>query len=188
MLANTRFLTMCASAALVLGAGCGQDGQTLVGLEPPFEQRGLGASGRPEIFRFTDVFDFVAPAGTECPFAVQTVGQNRIIVQVFETRFVVHNNYKSTVTNLETGFAYRDNGNWMEVFRFDELGDVETVTRVGSDWHITLPGLGIVVHDAGKITLDGSTGEVLFEAGPHEAFHLGQPGDSCVVLSGEDPF
>jgi hypothetical protein len=185
MLGNTRLLTMCASAALVLGAGCGSDGQTLAGLEPRFDQKGLGAGGHPEIFRFKDVFDFVAPEGTECPFAIQVVGQNRVIVQVFETHLVIHNNYKATITNLATGFAYTDNSAWMEVLHFNELGDLETVTVIGGFFHITIPGQGIVAHDTGIITFNPFTGEVLFEGGPHENFYGTAPG-TCDLLSGGD--
>ena len=61
----------------------------------------------------------------------------------------------------------------MDIVHLDGEGNAETVTTIGSVFRIVIPGQGIVVHDSGIITFDAETGEVLFEGGPHEAFHLG---------------
>jgi hypothetical protein len=42
--------------------------------------------------------------------------------------------YRSTLTNLATGFAIRDDGAWKDVFHFD---DPEKVTVTGSNFHGT---------------------------------------------------
>jgi hypothetical protein len=176
-----RLLAVCALVALVLGTGCGSDDQTLVGLEPRFDQKGFGAGGHPEIFRFTDVFDVVV--SDECPFAYEIEGQNKIMVQVFETHLVFHNNYQATITNLATGFAIKDKGAWMDILHFDELGDLETVTSIGGFIHVTIPGQGIVYQETGIITFNPFTGEVLFQGGQHDDFDGTAP-VSCDLLSG----
>jgi hypothetical protein len=172
---------MCALAVLVLGTGCGSDDQTLVGLEPQFDQKGLGAGGHPEIFRFTDVFDVIVPV--ECPFAYEIDGQNQVMVRVFETHLVIHNNYRATITNLANGFAVKDKGAWMDVLHFDELGDVESVTTIGGFIHVTIPGQGIVYQETGIITFNPLTGEVQFQGGQHDNFDGTAPA-SCDLLSG----
>ena len=180
---TTRRLTMCALAALVLSAGCGSDEQTLVGLEPRFDQKGLGAGGHPEIFRFTEVFDVIV--ADECPFEYEIDGQNKVMVQVFATHLVIHNNYQATITNLTNGFAVDDKGAWRDILHFNELGDLETVTTIGGFIHVTIPGQGIVYQETGIITFDPATGDVLFQGGQHDDFDGTAPA-SCDLLSGGD--
>jgi hypothetical protein len=85
----------------------------------------------------------------------------------------------STLTNLATGFTIRDDGTWKDVFSFD---DPENVTVVGSNFHITIPGHGMVGQDTGIITVVNETGEVLFEGGKHENFR--DPQLTCALLAG----
>lgn len=173
--------------SLVVGAlvlGCAPDATTPNGLDPVFDQRGHAAGGHPEIFRFTDDLDHTFAPGEFCEaFAVERSGQNKVMVQVFETHLVIHNQYKSTLTNLETGFAIDDNGAWMDVLHFDELGNLENVTIIGSYFRIVIPGRGIVAQETGIITFDPVSGEVFFEGGPHDVFHGIAPG-YCTLLSG----
>jgi len=182
------FRSLILSTNVLAGAvvlGCSSDGPTLASPDPVLDQKAHAAGGHPEIFRFREEFHFVNPIGTECPsFAVQIDVENKIIVQVFETHLVIHINSKGTQTNLSSGFVLTDNGTWMDVLHLDGEGNVETVTRIGSMFRITLPGVGIVKQDTGIITFDAETGEVQFEAGPHEDFHSGT--DYCALLSGED--
>ena len=183
MMGTTRRLTTCALAALVLSAGCGSDEQTLVGLEPRFDQKGLGAGGHPEIFRFTEVFDVIV--ADECPFEYEIDGQNKVMVQVFATHLVIQNNYQATITNLTNGFAVDDKGAWRDILHFNELGDLETVTTIGGFIHVTIPGQGIVYQETGIITFDPATGEGLFQGGQHDDFDGTAPA-SCDLLSGGD--
>jgi hypothetical protein len=168
------------ASAFVLG--CGPEGSTPAGPHPEFDQKGHAAGGQPEINRFTDVFDFVVPEGEGCPFAIRVEGQSKVIVQEFETHLVVHVNSNATVTNLATGFSIKDPGTFMNVVHFDELGNEETITAIGSVFRIVIPGQGIVAQDTGIITFDPATGDVLFEGGPHEVFH--GEADVCAILSG----
>jgi hypothetical protein len=181
MLGDTKLLAACASAALILSVGC-TDSSTLAGPDPQFDQKGHAAGGHPEIERFIDVFDVVIPAGEFCPsFAVEVEVENQVMVQVFETHLVVKNNFKSTLTNLATGFSIDDNGAWMDIVHLDGEGNAETVTTIGSIFRIVIPGQGIVVQDTGIITFDAATGEVLFEGGPHDA--AAGLLDYCALLS-----
>jgi hypothetical protein len=186
---ETRLLAACASAALILSVGCGTDASTGPSLTPvedrdlQSDQSGHAAGGHPETFRFVQDLDAVFPAGEFCPsFAVQVEGENRVTVQVFDTHIVFKFNYKSTVTNLATGFSFDDNGAWKDIFHLDGEGNPETITTIGSIFRIVIPGQGIVAQDTGIITFDAATGEILFEGGPHEAAH--GLFDYCTLLSG----
>jgi hypothetical protein len=53
MLEKTRLLALCTSAALALSAGCSPESPTVAGPDTPFDQKGLGAGGHPEIPRFS---------------------------------------------------------------------------------------------------------------------------------------
>lgn len=176
MLGETRLLGACASAALLLSVGCGTDVSTAPSLAPAADQElqsdqsGHATGGHPDISRFVDEFDVVFAEGDFCPsFAVHVEGENRVTVQVFATHLAIKNNYKATLTNLATGFSFEDNGAWTDIVHFDEEGNEETLTTIGSIFRITIPGQGIVLQDTGIITFDQATGEVLFEGGPHEA-------------------
>jgi hypothetical protein len=54
-----------------------------------------------------------------------------------------------------------------------------TITTVGLVFHNNLPGSGIVALQAGRITFDLETGEVLFSAGPQPGF---EGIDWCSIL------
>jgi hypothetical protein len=56
----------------------------------------------------------------------------------------------------------------------------ETTTFVGLNFHNTVPGLGIVPLDAGRIVIDWATDDVVFEAGPHPGF---EGIDWCAILA-----
>jgi hypothetical protein len=50
------------------------------------------------------------------------------------------------------------------------------ITQVGPFSIVTVPGLGAVVIDTGRIVWDGFAGNVTFEAGPHDAGGFFGPG------------
>lgn len=52
----------------------------------------------------------------------------------------------------------------------------------GSIFKFTLPGVGVVMHDVGRVVYDTSTGEVLFQAGPQQYLN-GDIAALCSVLS-----
>lgn len=57
----------------------------------------------------------------------------------------------------------------------------DEVTVAGLFFHLTLPGEGSVVLDAGRFILDLTTGELTFEAGP-KPFAPGNWAVLCPVL------
>ena len=166
---------IAATALLAVAVGC-TDTTDATSADPQFDQKGLGRGGHPGTFRFVDEFDVVVPAGALCEFAVGAVGANKVMVQVFQTHMVIHLNNKATITNLATGFSFRDNGAWKDVLHFDEMGNLETVTTIGSIVRVTLPGVGMLVQDTGILPFDPFTGDVSCEGGPHEASHGTAPG------------
>ena len=70
---------------------------------------------------------------------------------------------RGTLTNSVTGFTVKDAPSIRNGF-FDLVTD--RVTNVGVDFHITVPGSGVVVLQAGRIVFDGA-GPPIFIAGPH---------------------
>ena len=60
------------------------------------------------------------------------------------------------------------------------------LTIVGNPYNVRLPGsgTGVLVNDAGKITINVATGDVSFIAGPHPAFLDGSAAlaDACAAL------
>ena len=179
---SNRPVGACVITAVILGVGCAPDGTTIAEPDLQFDQGRHAAGGPLETDKFLDVFDVVLPPGEYCPsFAVHIRGENKVIVKVFESHLAIKNNYKATLTILATGFSLEDNGAWTDIVRFDEEGNEETVTTIGSLYRITIPGQGIVAQDTGIITFDSVTGEVLFEGGPHEIFH--GTADVCTLLA-----
>lgn len=183
MCAVRRLCAVLVAGMLGLSAGCGSEGGALTDSVPAFDQKGHAAGGPVETIRFIDEFDFVIPADESClSFAVGAVGRNKVIVQVYRDHLAIHNNYKSTLTNVATGFSLDDNGTWMDIVHLDSEGNAETVTTIGSIFRIVLRGRGIVSQDTGIITFDAETGEVFFEAGPHE--NANGLANTCDLLAG----
>jgi hypothetical protein len=90
-------------------------------------------------------------------------------------RVQVHENFVGVITNSASGNTYRDPGHWTVVE--DVVNG--TVTFHGEFFAIVAPGVGIVIQDTGRITFDAD-GNIIFQAGPHEA--LTGTADFCSVL------
>ena len=134
--------------------------------------------------KFIDEFDFVVPSpDSGCDFDVLIEVSDKIQIRVNDLTVIVQHNLKSTLTNLANGQSVDDPGTWKDTLTFDEDGNLLTIDTTGSIFRITVPGEGIVVQDTGKIVFNPETDEVLFEAGPHEAFH-GEAPDLCIGLGG----
>ena len=70
------------------------------------------------------------------------------------------------VTNPATGESVRSPAH---TTFFEDLVD-GTVAQVGLVISATVPGVGVVFHDVGRIVSDAE-GNLIFEAGPHDVFH-----------------
>jgi hypothetical protein len=91
-------------------------------------------------------------------------------------RVQFHQDFAGVITNSASGNIYRDPGH--PTFVFDVVNGGVTVH--GEFFAIVAPGVGIVLQDTGTISFDAA-GNIIFEAGPHQAFHETGP-DLCSVL------
>jgi hypothetical protein len=78
-----------------------------------------------------------------------------------------------TITNTTTGKSFTDRGSVNNLFDFEG----GTLQQAGVNFHINVPGKGVVLLEAGKIVVDLATGDVLFKAGP-----TGSLDDLCAGL------
>jgi hypothetical protein len=54
---------------------------------------------------------------------------------------------------------------------YDMQGSPTQVRIIGLNVAIVAPGWGVILLDAGRIVIDPVTGEIVFEAGPHQEWH-----------------
>jgi len=85
-------------------------------------------------------------------------------------------NFVGVITNSLSGNTYNDSAHFQVV---TDLTTGET-TVVGLARLTTVPGLGPVLHDTGKVIFDAN-GDVTFVAGPHNVLFETAP-DPCTVL------
>jgi hypothetical protein len=88
----------------------------------------------------------------------------------------LHVNYVGVITNSASGNTYPDPGHQTVI---TDLTTGET-TVVGLVFLTTVPGLGPVLHDTGKVIFDAN-GNITFIGGPHTEL-LGTNPDPCTVL------
>ena len=101
-------------------------------------------------------------------------GGNPVSVQIYD--FAI-----ATLTNSVTGVSARFAG--QDQIFVDLLKGTESF--VGLVIRINIPGQGVLVVDAGKVTFDAD-GNVTFEGGPHDFLHGGEA-VICAALSGPAP-
>jgi len=75
-------------------------------------------------------------------------------------------NFVGVVTNPETGESVRDAAH--HTIFLDLIDGTETV--VGLVFSVTVPGVGVVFHDVGRVVFDAE-GTPIFEAGPHDVLN-----------------
>lgn len=137
----------------------------------------VAASAAPplhETFTNEGSFTFQGP----CPNGVILEGSFSETVRVttfFDTdgtavRAQIHVNYDGLVTNPATGASVEDRGHHM--IREDLVAG--TVTQTGLVYSSTVPGVGVVFHDVGRVVFDAE-GNVIFEAGPHDVLNTEGP-------------
>ena len=76
---------------------------------------------------------------------------------------------RHTFTNSETGESLTSPDVGIDKVTISEDGSV-IVAVIGIVAHIVVPGEGPVYVDVGRIVFNGTTGELLFEAGQHDDF------------------
>lgn len=82
------------------------------------------------------------------------------------TRWTLHNDEVGTFANSVTGASVPFTGHFTQTFVFVTPGDFSsvTITTTGLVDKVTLPGEGVVLHDAGKVVV--SQGQIVFQSGP----------------------
>ena len=90
----------------------------------------------------------------------------------------VHFNYDGVVTNPETGQSVGDPAHGT---RFIDLVE-GTRGPVGLYFSTTVPGVGVVFHDVGRLVRDIEDDSIIFEAGPHDVLHGDYVALFCAAL------
>lgn len=85
-------------------------------------------------------------------------------------RAQINVNFAGVVTNPVTGAFVEDNAHQMLVQ--DLVTGIEA--QVGLVFSSTVPGVGVVFHDVGRVVVDAE-GNVTFEAGPHDVLNTEGP-------------
>ena len=88
----------------------------------------------------------------------------------------IHWNIAGIITNSASGNTYHDIGHFQMVL---DLTTGEE-TDVGVSFNTSVPGLGPVLHEVGKVIF-AANGDITFIAGPHNVL-LGTAPDICTVL------
>lgn len=78
-------------------------------------------------------------------------------------RVTVHGNYTGLMTNSVTGKTLVDAPSVAFITIDVQAG---TQTNVGTYWSVTVPGVGVILLEAGRLVFDGA-GPPVFIAGPH---------------------
>jgi hypothetical protein len=94
-------------------------------------------------------------------------------------RVVSHDRFLETDTNSVSGTAVRLSGRQRE--EVDFVAGTRTVT--GPVFKMTIPGRGVVIHDAGRVVFDAPF-HVVFEAGTHDVLHGNIDSLACAALAG----
>lgn len=139
------------------------------------------------VFAMSPEFEYFHDAGTfvavDCGtfLAIEDYSVDISVATFFDQqgepeRAQIRVNFDGLITNSETGLALRDHAPHMYV---EDLRD-GTVTDVGLEFAITVPGEGITILDAGRLIFD-EEGHVLFQGGPHQ-FLDGGPTLICAAL------
>jgi hypothetical protein len=144
---------------------------------------GTASAAAPQVEAFHDEGSFeIGP----CPSGVtlvETFTEDVRVITFFDeagnpVRVQVHIDYEGVVTNPDTGQTIEDPAH---ATRFIDLV-AGTRGPVGLYYSTTVPGVGVVFHDVGRLVRDLTTGEVLFEAGPHDVLESGDVALFCAAL------
>ena len=126
-------------------------------------------------------------------FVIGDCGSFEIWNDVSEEGFVTwHFDQEGNVTHVNAHFMYTDSiyynsehpeiflvGGPVEIPNNHNSGDSKVIAGLGIK--ITVPGYGVIYHEAGRLILDINTFEVLFQAGPKD-FLEGNVTALCLAL------
>ena len=79
------------------------------------------------------------------------------------SRITMHGNYSGLMTNSISGKTLVDAPSVANITIDVQAG---TQTNVGTYWSVTVPGVGVILLEAGRLVFDGE-GPPVFVAGPH---------------------
>lgn len=101
------------------------------------------------------------------------------------TKVNQHINYSQSIyyNSENPAIAIEGGPGEVENDQFDFTGDTPTVAVTGVVFKVTLPGHGVIFHEAGRAVFDFATGEALFQAGPHD-FQEQEVAALCAALAG----
>jgi hypothetical protein len=136
------------------------------------------AAGQPQIFTFHEVGSQVIDCGSFMAQRVYTDDQRVIAFSDKAgnpSKFIAQNDLNEVWTNLSTGFKLLAPGH----FTFTFYPQDGSASRVGMAYHITMPGIGIVVLDAGRVTWDAYGNMTV--SGPHDPLFSND--QICAALS-----
>jgi hypothetical protein len=121
----------------------------------------------------------------EVPFAVaDCVWFEAMATSTFNGHFILHFDKDGNLIRVNQHLNFRDSiyfnsviptvsipggpgENINQVFYIDpDTGSTVTFTVISLTFKATIPGHGVIVHEAGRFVIDAVAGEVLFQAGP----------------------
>jgi hypothetical protein len=120
------------------------------------------------------IFDDLTIKDRTCGFLIVEVFDGTLRITTFvddqgnPTRIRIAALFQGTLTNPETGESI---GGQQELVIFLDVEQPTQETWAGLRFRAVFPGAGAVLLDAGRLVFDAETGEIFFEAGPHQVFH-----------------
>lgn len=120
------------------------------------------------------IFDDLTILDMTCGFLIVEVFDGSVTTTTFfdaegnAVRTQVNAFFQGTLTNPDTGETIRGQ---QELVIFRDFAQPAERTWAGLRFRAVFPGAGALLLDAGRLVFDVTTGEVSFEAGPHQVFH-----------------
>jgi hypothetical protein len=140
---------------------------------PPDTQRFV--DDEVQTFLFADCGDFEVRSDFTVEGTITTFYDSSGNPDYYKMHLIFHDFFYST-ENPDEGFAETN----VESLVVDASSDAE-VTVSGLQYHVTLPGEGIVLVGAGTLRFDTETGEIDFEGGPHQ-LESGDTDEVCAAF------
>jgi hypothetical protein len=120
------------------------------------------------------IFDDLTINDETCGFLIVEVFDGTVTTTTFfdaegdPVRIQVQAFFQGTLTNPATGESIRGQ---QQLVIFRDFEAPTERTWAGLRFRAVFPGAGALLLDAGRLVFDVVTGDVSFEAGPHQVFH-----------------